>query len=250
MAEVAPRTTVSLHLSFFFWTSAVMAAVVFGGFAISYFVPMATGDLPALPPVVHLHGLFYFAWMLLLVVQSLLVNTGNVALHRSLGTFGIGVATALTTFGAVITVLAARRDLTGPLADQVYGIVWISVVALVVFIALFVMAIRNVRDSQAHRRYILLATLPLMIAALNRVFAAFGIGFESFATYVPKYLLADAFVVAMLVHDRFVLGSVHRATAIGGALNVIPQLLHAPLVGSGAWVAFTHWLAGLGYYGA
>ena len=63
-------------------------------------------------------------------------------------------------------------------------------------------------------------------------------------------LTGDAFIVAMLLHDRFVLGSVHRATAIGSAVNVIPQILHAPLVGSGAWVAFTHWLAGLGYYGA
>jgi hypothetical protein len=172
---------------------------VFGAFAISDFVPMATGDPPALPPVVHLHGLFYFAWALL-DVQSLLVNTGNVA--------------------------------------------------LVVFITLFVMAIRNVRDLQAHRRHMRLATLPLMISALSRVFAAFGMGIRSFAEYVPKYLLADAFIVAMLVHDRFVLGSLHRATAIGGALNAIPQLLHAPLVGSGAWVAFKHRLAGLGYYGA
>jgi len=250
MAEISARSTLAARLSFFFWASAAMAAVVFGGFGVSYFVPMAAGDLPALPPVVHLHGLFYFAWMVLLVVQSLLVNTGNVALHRSLGTLGIGVATALTAFGAVITVLAARRDLTGPLADQVYGIVWISMVALVAFVMLFVMAIRNVRDSQAHRRYMLLATLPLIIAGLNRVFAAFGVGFENFATYVPKYLVADALIVAMLFHDRLVLGRVHRATAIGSAVNVIPQLLHAPLVGSGAWIAFTHWLAGLGYYGA
>lgn len=249
MAEITPQASVSTPLSFFFWMSAAMAAVVFGGFGISYFVPMANGDLPALPPVVHLHGLFYFAWMALLVAQSLLVNTGNIGLHRSLGSFGIGVATALTAFGAVITVLAARRDLAGPLADQVYGIVWISVVALVAFVGLFVMAIRNVRDSQTHRRYMLLATLPLMIAGLNRVFAAFGIGFEGFATYVPKYLLADLFIVALLLHDRRVLGRIHPATAIGGAVNVVPQLLHAPLVGTVGWVSFTHWLAGLGYYG-
>jgi len=83
--------TYSLRLSFYFWMTAIMAVLVFGGFSITYWQPMATSSLAPLPPIVHIHGFLFSAWMLLLVTQSLLVNVRNVPLHRSLGTFGIAM---------------------------------------------------------------------------------------------------------------------------------------------------------------
>ncbi len=234
--------------SFFFWMASVMAAIVFGGFGLSYFAPMATGSLPALAPVVHVHGLVYFAWLVLLVVQAALVNRGSVALHRSLGLFGIGVATSLIIFGTIVTMLFAAKALAAS-DPTIYGLTYISLVAVLGFGFLFWLAIRNIRDPAAHKRFILLGTAVFIIGGLNRIYLAlFGIGFDTHLSYLPKYLTVDLLIAALLVYDWRALGMLHRATLIGGAVNVVPQALHVPIVESGAFVALTQWLAQLAHY--
>jgi len=79
------------RLSFHLGMTLVMAA--FAGFGMTYWFPMANGTFRPAPPVVHVHGWVYSAWMVLLVTQAAMVNARNTALHRSLGTFGIALAT-------------------------------------------------------------------------------------------------------------------------------------------------------------
>lgn len=239
---------VAARSAFFLWISLALAAVVFGGFGLSYFLPMASGTLAPLAPVVHVHGLFYFAWMILLVVQAGLVNRGNVGLHRSLGMLGISIGTGLVILGTFVTALFARKAIA--LSDPtIYGVTYISLLAVIGFTILFYLAIRNIRDSAAHKRFMLLATTVFVIGGLNRIYLAlFGIGFESNLTYLPKYLTVDLVIAALLWYDWRTLGTVHRATLIGGAINVVPQALHAPVVGSDAFISLTHWMAGLAHY--
>jgi len=235
----------SVRTSFFFWMTVAMAALVFGGFGLSYFLPMMSGELTSLPAVVHAHGFFYFSWMLLLVVQSALINQGNVALHRSLGMLGISIGTGLMIMGTIVTILFTQRAVAQSDAT-VYGLMYISQLAVIGFGILFILAIRNVRDSAAHKRYILMATTAFLIGGVNRFFdVLFGLGFEGNFVYLPRYLTVDLFIIALLFYDWRTLGKPHQATLIGGAVNVIPQLLHAPIVGSAAYVSLTHWLGSL-----
>jgi hypothetical protein len=231
---------------FFLWMAAVMAAMVFYGFSLSYFLPMARGALAPLAPVVHVHGSLYFAWMALLVAQSVLVAQGRIALHRSLGLTGIALATGLIIFGAIITALFARVQIADP---AVYGLTYISLVALVAFGALFVLAMTHLREPEAHRRYVLLATIAFLIASLNRIYAYhFGLDFETYLSYLPRYLTVDLLIVALLIYDLRTRGRIHRATLVGTAVNLVPQILHAPIVGSSTFVALTHGLASLAHY--
>src|SRR5690606_41618581 len=87
----------------------LMALFVFGGFGMTYWYPFAAGTFSPAPPVVHLHGLTYFSWMALLITQASLVNVRSVALHRSLGTFGIALGTAVTFRGALSTSVGASN---------------------------------------------------------------------------------------------------------------------------------------------
>ena len=249
MADLAMQQGVrrAAHDRFFLWMSIALAAIVFGGFGMSYLQPMALGTMPSLPPVVHIHGLFYFGWMVLLLVQSVLVGNGNVALHRSLGLVGLGLAAGLVVFGTMITLLFARRHLeTDPTLP---GVMYISFVALLGFAALFVAAIRNIRIPAAHKRFMIFATIVFVIGGLNRIYLLlFGIGFEGHMTYLLKYLTLDLLVAAMLVHDWRTLGKPHRATVIGSLVVVVPQLLHVPIVQSSAFMELVRWSAGLAYY--
>lgn len=96
MAVLAADTSArrSARPAFFFWMTVVMAGTIFVGFGLSYFFPLATGALPELHAIVHVHGFFYFSWMALLVIRTRLVSQGNIALHRSLGMLGIATPPA------------------------------------------------------------------------------------------------------------------------------------------------------------
>src|SRR5687768_16636188 len=91
--------------SFFFWMTLVMAFFVFTGFGMTYWFPLARGTFPPAPPIVHLHGFVFFTWMILLIVQAALIGSGNVGMHRSLGTYGIAHATVILYTGALIQLL-------------------------------------------------------------------------------------------------------------------------------------------------
>ena len=247
MAELTlGRSTGIVSRSFFVGMALAMAVLVYFGFGLSYLLPMARGELPSLAPVVHVHGAFYFAWMLLLVFQALLVTSGRVALHRGIGTVGIALGTGMALSGLVITVLFARKSAADP---AVYGLTYISLVAVAGFAVLFFLAISHVRDPAAHKRYMVLATTVFLIGAVNRIFGGlFGIFFDSHLTYLPKYLVVDAFIVALAAYDWRTLGRLHPATVIGGLVNVVPQLLHVPIVDSAAFVALTQTLGAMARY--
>jgi hypothetical protein len=234
----------SLHISFFLWMTIAMGAVIFIGFGISYLQPLATGSLAPFAPIVHVHGIFYFAWMLLLMVQPLMIRQKNVALHRSIGLFGIAIGTGVIILGSIVTIVFTKR-LVADSDPTIYGLMYISLLAVLGFGTLFFLAIKNIRDGASHKRYILLATNVLVMGGINRILATFGFGFDAEFVYLPRYLLVDLFVLAMLVYDWRTMGKLHKATLIGTAVNVIPQLLHAPIVGSATFVELTHWLGNL-----
>ena len=84
-------------------------AVAFLGFAPTYWLPMAKRSLSA-SPVVHFHGLLFFAWSLYFVFQSWLAASGKVARHRAIGMIGVSLATAMTIFGFLVAVHAMKRS--------------------------------------------------------------------------------------------------------------------------------------------
>ena len=234
----------SATASFFLWMTIAMAAIIFGGFGTSYFQPMIAGSLPPMQPVVHLHGFFYFGWFALLVIQPWLVKQNNVALHRKLGLLGISMGTGVVILGSIVTIIFTRR-LAGESDTTVYGLMYISQLAVLGFAVLFFLALKNIHNPVAHKRFILLATLTLVIGGLNRIFGAFDYGVESNIAYLPRYLSVDLFVIALLIYDWRTLGKIHPATIIGASVNVVPQILHAPIVDSATFVELTHWLGNL-----
>ena len=77
-------------------------AVAFLGFAPTYLMPLANRSFSA-SPVVHVHGLLFFAWSLFFVFQTWLAASGQVARHRSIGMIGVSLATAMTIFGFLVS---------------------------------------------------------------------------------------------------------------------------------------------------
>lgn len=232
----APATAVSgFRPGFFLCMTLLMAFFVFGGFGMTYFWPLATGTFPPAPPVVHLHGIVFSGWIVLLVVQAALVSVRNVALHRSLGMFGIALATAVMFMGALITLIGGvgASRLSNPGANYYHGM-YLGIMAVLGFGTLFTLAIRNVRRPDVHRRMILFATLLILPPGVHRLYMV-PFGLAEFPV-TAMYLTLDALALTILVHEWRTTGRIAVYSTIGAGWLLLQQLLHFPVTES-AWFA-------------
>ena len=99
----------------FYGLAALVAALIaFAGFARTYYLKGAFGS-PALPGLVHLHGIVMTAWIVLFAVQASLVAARRVDLHRKLGIAGAALAALVVIVGVATAIEGARRGVTpGP----------------------------------------------------------------------------------------------------------------------------------------
>lgn len=239
-AEPLPTTT-TFRPSFYFWMVMLMALFVFGGFGMTYWYPLAAGTFRPAPPVVHLHGLTYFCWMVLLIAQASLVHVRNVALHRSLGMFGIALATAVIIMGSLITILGASRS-SGAAAHGIY----LGITAVTGFGFLFTLALRNTRRPDVHRRLMLFAMLPILPPGIHRLYMV-PLGLQTFPV-VAMYLTLDAMALAIIVHQWRRSGTLDKYTWIGTGWILVQQAVHAAIIDTAFFAGVVHWLGALAHY--
>jgi hypothetical protein len=234
----------SFRPTFFLCMTLIMAFFIFSGFGMTYFQPMATGSLGSLPPVVHIHGLFYSSWIILLVVQALLVNVKNIALHRSLGTFGIAIGTGVALMGALITVLfVGATEIT---TKDDYGLTYLSVVAVLTFSILFCIAIRNVRKPEIHKRLILFATIVILPPGINRLYM---MTFElSNVPFLATYMTMNLLIAAIAIYDWRTMRKISKTTLLGAAAIIIPEILFTPAIGSESFDSLCTFINNLAQY--
>src|SRR3954468_16813865 len=96
------------------WFYVVMAmvavAAVATGFSTTYFIPMAGGTFAG-PPVAHVHGLLFMAWIGMMLVQPMLVRQRRSGVHRKLGLIALPLAAAMAISGLGVGMFAVSRDL-------------------------------------------------------------------------------------------------------------------------------------------
>ena len=228
----ATRARSAFEPSFAFWMTLAMGFFVFGGFGIHSFVPALRGDFPPAPPIVHLHGLVFIAWMILLLVQSALVSSGNLRLHRALGTWGIAQGTATILVGLMMQLVASGR---GHAAGRPAGTdgLYLGLLAFLGFAVMFTLAIRNRTKADIHRPMILFAMLPVIPPGVNR-FWANALGLDDPVPAVWLYLTLWTMAAAILVNQWRRTGRIDRYSAFGAGWIVVQGLVHQAVVGS-AW---------------
>jgi hypothetical protein len=237
----AAGATTTFRPSFYLCMILLMAFFVFGGFSMTYWYPMAAGTFPPAPPVVHMNGAVYSSWMILLVVQAFLVNVRNVALHRSLGMFGIALATGIIIFGALITILGASGS-SGAAAHGIY----LGITAVTGFGLLFILAMRHTRKPEIHRRLILLAMLPVLPPGIHRLYMV-PLGLQTFPV-VAMYMTLNAMALAILVQEWRQQGVINKYTWLGVGWLVMQQVVHALIIDTPFFVRVVHWLGSLAVY--
>jgi hypothetical protein len=249
MASISTIATVP-RSRFHLYMAAAVVLIAFGGFFPTYWGRIAAGSFTG-QPVMHLHGLLFFSWTLVFFTQSALVAAGRTPDHRKFGMFGIALFGAMmlsVPLVAINEIWAAERlgSEAGALARQ---FVVVPLVGMVVLIGFFSAAIANIDRPQVHRRLMLTMQIPLLQAAMGRVFrtllapeAVAGAPAPGAFVSVPAGIAVDLLLVVAMVHDKRTIGRVHWVYWLGLPVVLAEQLLVVPISTSAAWLEFASWL--------
>jgi hypothetical protein len=217
-------------------------ATVLVGFARSFFLRPLFPAWPSPPEAIfYVHGAFFTAWVVLLVAQALLVAEGRTRLHRRIGAWGAVLAAGMVALGVLGALIAARRP-TGFVGLPVPPLQFLVVplTDMLLFGSFVGLAVAKRRDTQAHKRLMLLGSLNLITAAIARWPGVITVGAP------PLFFgLTDLFLVPLVMWDLSSRGRVHPATKWGGLVIVLSQPLRLLVSGTAAWLAFARWATGL-----
>jgi hypothetical protein len=237
------RAVASSHAQYFYLYMALSCmAVAFLGFAPTYWLPLASGSFPSMP-VVHFHGLLFFAWTVYFAFQTWLAASGRIARHRTMGMIGVSLATAMTIFGFLVAVNAMKRSAAAGLTDAGIAFVIVPLSGILFFAVVFTLAVAATRQPEIHKRLMLLAGISLLDAAVARWFLTFLAPPGPPAPPPVEVTIAPAFVaylllVVAIVFDWRTRGRAHPVYTYGGAALVAVKLLNWPISMTPAWHSF------------
>jgi hypothetical protein len=235
--------------------SAVCVVVAFGAFAPTYWLQLPAGTFIG-SPLLHLHGVLFSAWTLLLLWQSVLVARGRFDHHRAWGLVAISLATAMVIIGVAVAVDTLKYGVAHGYGDRARAFLVMPLSAITLFAGFFIGAIANVRRPEAHKRLILLSTIALLQAAMGRVFFVLmtggGPGMRPGLGAPPPLsigfypsLSLEILIAAGIVYDWRTRGRPHRAWLYGAAIMALVIILRRPVANTSAWLAIADSLAHL-----
>lgn len=232
---------------FFSGMSALLVFIVVAGFARTLYLRAYLG-LPKLPVHLYVHGTIFTLWILVVFVQVYLVATHRTHIHRRLGIAALVVAACAV---AVSLLTLAIRD--APSIDQAPQHAFGNIMSLVAFSSCLLSGVLLRNRPAAHKRLMLMATVPIVGPALDRMARLPPLSDISEAIFAdllgsPNLAFATAGVLVLLlaffVHDAVSERRVHPAS-IWGVVCIfgIGPAVTAALTFTGVWAAFVHLVA-------
>lgn len=261
--DQAPRAAARAKPGFYMWMAAAMAAAAFLGFAPTFWLPMTQG-LSERIAVIALHAALFYGWNFFLIYQGWLVAAGKTPRHRDVGMIGVSLATAMVIIGALAALNSEKRGIAAGYASPSEAFLIVPLAALFTFAVLVTAAIMNVRNSEWHKRLLVVATAVILEAAVARLYITFvvmgghlppfqgNVGLAGLggppppvAGVLPTAFIVQLFPLAGMFYDWRTRGKVHPAYwwAVGFALAV--QLLKIPISDTAAWHSFARWMLSL-----
>lgn len=224
---------------FFSLMAIVTSATIVAGFSQTY-VPKVVTGAPPLPLIVHLHAAVFTSWLAFYVAQTTLVLSGRTDVHRRLGIAGVVLAALMLVVGAATAIAVARqghRGIPGVEFPDAGGFLLLNLCAIIVFATLVGAGWYFRRNTQAHKRLMLMATVGGLVGP--------GVSRLSFASGRPPVIaaLVLAFLLAGPVYDLVTRRRVHPAYfwATLFALISIPPVV-AQLSATAGWHSIASWL--------
>ncbi len=233
----ASTPTSRLAAYFYCVLSVVIAGVVVYGFSHTIDAKLIHPRNPP-PLVLYFHAAVFGGWVVLLIIQSALIRTANVELHRKLGFAGVGLGIAIPVVGIATGIAMARFNIQHGRTDKAQFLI-VPFYDMVAFSIAFGLAVFWRKKPEFHRRLMLIASCGLTIAAFNR-FPAF---------IVPPnwgYAGVDLLILLGVGRDLIMTGRVHPAYLYGLPAVILGQVItmYTYLTSFPRWMKIAHRLIG------
>jgi hypothetical protein len=224
---------------------AVFAVAMFIAFWPSYFSRLA--EQPSSHH--HAHGLAMSLWLVLLIAQASLMRSGRRVLHRQLGL----VSYLMVPVIVVVTLRFVHFTLQEVPQVGSYWLFFLAlvVVTLVMFVALFGLAMMNRAQPAVHARYTVATLFPLFPPVTDRLIGRF---MPSIIASMPRidrspivqvvgFGIADAVLLGLAIWDWQV--NKRRVFPVALAVVFVGQFAILNLHRFAFWQAFGPWFVAL-----
>jgi hypothetical protein len=214
----------------------VMAVLVFAGFARTFYlrplfgVPQTVTGATVLTPLAQLHGVIFTLWVALFVVQTWLIASRRIALHRRMGVAGVVLAAVMSVVGLLTAFAAARRGSAPPGLDALTFLV-VPVFDIVLFVGFVSAAVLRRKEKEAHKRLMLLAYGAIIPAAVARLPGVLALG-------PPGFTLSFLPLVGAAVYDYWSRGRVSSIYWWGLPILVLSVPGRLAIAATPMWQAF------------
>lgn len=240
----------------------VVMAVLFIVVAVGGFAPrslaIVTGQMAVPPPIVHVHAAAMSTWLALFLAQTLLMRSGRVAVHRSLGAASFVVAPvvfltmSLLVAGISVGVLDSAAPMPLDVRARTFAFMAFVMARAALLFGLFyvwAIAVRNT-DRETHKRMLVLATFVVIDAALGRMTWLPGAAGGQFMTadtgYDAIHLYQLLLIAPAIAYDLVRFKRVHWAYVLGTGLFLACVLATHVAWGSARWQQLVAGWAGVG----
>src|ERR1700743_1477816 len=222
-----------LERYFYLFMSLLITVVVFYGF--SYTINQNLLHPRVQPPqIVCVHSFVFSAWVFFFILQSALVRSHNVHLHRTLGWVGVGLATSILVLGYTTSTAVLRLAIQRQLPFPTVSFLFVEIMELICFAAPFALAIYWRKRPDFHRRLVLIATCALTEAAFGRI--------PSLPTlFAPAGV--DALILLGVLRDMIVECHIHKVY-----LYALPTMIFLQIVAEYTSAHQSSWWIGIGNY--
>ena len=219
--------------------SLLVAIFVLAGFTRTFFLPLARHTFTA-PWFVYVHGSLFFTWIGLLVTQTSLIASRDVARHRRLGLLAVVLIPLMVASGLTVAFWSTARDYRAGSGDAAISFFFGELMDMVMFASFAISALLTRHRPQWHKRLILLATLAVFGAAVGRL---------PIVGAASNYITLS-FLVAILGYDLLSQRRPHVITLVGGAALMVGTFTEDAIGSTPQWVAMATRLIGNFHYGA
>ena len=229
------KHSVLIEKYFYFSMSLLISAVVVYGFSHTVNQNLIHAAPPR-PWILWVHGIVFSGWVAFFILQSALVRTRNVKIHRTLGWFGAGLAALMTVLGTSTAVVMDRFNFLHFHSSRTFFA--IQLLDMVSFTTCFWLAVYWRKKPEFHRRLILIATCVLLSAAFAR--------FPQVPHIAWAYFGVDGMILLGVLRDLLVNRKVHAVDRYALPALIVSQtfMVHLWLLPPAWWVRMTDAIIG------
>ena len=205
-----------LDRHFYFGMALLLIAVVVYGFSHTVGESLIHPQTPP-PAIFYVHAPVFFSWVLTFALQTGLIESKNLRLHRRLGYAGFAI-------GAVVPVLGVTTAFVSQQSADTHEFFAISLNDMLLFAVTFWLAVYWRRNAARHKRLLLICTCSMMGAAIARF---------PFVPGIPwAYAGVDLLILLGALRDYLAERRVHAVYCWALPGIVAAQLLALYLAGS------------------